>query len=111
MPYISILLQLGLNTHDAFTVCVPDVSTHGMDLCPAQTESNQYCINFQGCSHNSFGVIDEEEDDLFQQMLSSQEVLECHPRDHECCVNVVAAMKPIWQRKKGGVYDWFRPTS
>ena len=125
-PYISILLQLGLKKQEGkqnkytclhtanhwvtFTVWIP-ARSHGMNLRRTGTESNQYCIDIRGCSDRSFRVIRKDcedrdsEDKLFKEMLDSQDVLACHPRDHNCCVDVVAALKPSWVDRKG-VFDW-----
>ena len=119
-PYVSILLQLGVDqpqgeehkitlpnsaNYYTFTVHIPAAPLHGMTLRPKATESNQYCIRIDGCSHESIGVIRKDENKLFQEMLDSQDILASHPRGHDCCVEAVAALKPIWAEKRG-IYDW-----
>jgi len=70
-----------------------------------ETEGGQYCLNFEGCSPDSFGVIRQGEKYLFEKMLKSHNVVTNHPQKDEEYMDAVAAMKPYWGDRKG-TCDW-----
>ena len=72
------------------------------------TRGGQYCIDIKGCSSKSFGAINQDEDGLFHDMLTSQDIVECHPRNSEACINAVATLKPYWKEWRG-LLDWINP--
>jgi len=92
-------------------VAIPKSPSHSMELrrgtTPGKpkkpkkpktpTSGGQYCIDIQGCSSKSFGVINPDEDKLFKEMLTSQDIVECHPRQSKGHINAVAALKPYWK--------------
>jgi len=111
-PYIAIIFQLGMNdkgkenkhtcahvANDQAVVIIPNSPSHPMELRPGTTpkRGGQYCIDIRGCSSKSFGAINPDEDKLFKEMLTSQDVVECHPRQSKGHINAVAALKPYWK--------------
>jgi len=119
-PYISIVFQLGLpkpagkeintpsphtaNNQAMLAVCLPPAPLRASER-KAKNEGGQYCINIQGCFSKSFGAICKEEEELFQQMLDSQDIVASHPRQNEDCIKAVAALKPYWGDREG-TFDW-----
>jgi hypothetical protein len=125
IPYISIIFQLGMNdkgkenkhtcahvANDQAVVVIPNSPSHTMTLRsrptpnppshtihprPTPKRGGQYRIDIRGCSSKSFGAINPDEDKLFKEMLTSQDIVECHPRQSEEHINAVAALKPYWK--------------
>ena len=112
IPYISIIFQLGMNdkgkeskhtcahvANDQAIVVIPNSPLYTMTLHSRPTPKcgGQYRINICGCSSKSFGAINPNEDKLFKEMLTSQDIVECHPRQSEEHINAVVALKPYWK--------------
>lgn len=76
-----------------------------MNTRQAQIKGGQYCINIKGSTPESFGAIRKDEEALIKEMLSAQDIVENHPREHEACINAVAALKPYWEEREG-IFNW-----